>query len=130
MNSRRWFAAMVSILCFTALQADDKQAWREKLDTAIPEGIRLLEAKEYASFLKAFVEPSEFEKLTQTIGLEEFAVKFGEKKAGQLLEVLKHIKGKAPKIDGNDAVYDVKVEGFSKDKIKFKKVEKYWYIIN
>jgi hypothetical protein len=111
---------------------EDKNAWREKVDTAIAGGIKLLEAKDYAGFLKAFVEPEMMEKFSKDGSIDEFAKMFGEKKGPQLLEVLKKIKYMKPTMeqDGKVASFDVEIEGTSKKGIKFRKIEKYWYIIN
>jgi len=113
-------------------RGQDKDAVREKLDTAIVEGIRLLEAKEYATFLKNFADPEQLKKVTESGKIDEFAQKFGEGKAKQLILVLKAIKGAAPKMseDGKTATFDISVEGVNKKTIGFTKVGKYWYISN
>lgn len=113
------------------LRADDKDAPREKLDTAIAEGIRLLEAKEYASFLKSFVPPDVLKQLDGG-SIDEFAKKFSEKKAGQLLAALKSVKNEKPKMDddGKTATFEIKLEDAPRKTVVFKKIEKYWYISN
>ena len=122
----------ILLLCTGWLAADEKRAFQENLDTAIAEGIKMLESQEYSKFLKTFVDPEQFKKFSELGDIEEFAKKFGEKKGKQLLEVLKSIKGKTPKMeeDGKKATFDIKIEGVSKDSIIFAKVEKYWYIKN
>lgn len=116
--------------CMSQAHADDKNEWREKVETAITGGIKLLEAKDYAGFLKAFVEPEMLGKFGD--GIDEFAKMFGEKKGPQLLGVLKKIKDMKPTMeqDGKVASFDVEIDGSSKKGIKFKKIDKYWYIIN
>ena len=132
----RALSAMITLLLsmFLALNthADDKQAWREKLETVIPEGIRMLEAKEYVPFIKAMVEPEQLGKLTENGPVDEFAERFAKRKAADLLKVLKDIKGRTPSMEENGTVasYEVNVEGFSKKAIKFRKIDKYWYIMN
>ncbi|HMO36504.1 MAG TPA: hypothetical protein PKA06_10720, partial [Gemmatales bacterium] len=74
-----------------AALADESNTWQEKLETAITEGIKLLEGKEYVKFLKAFVEPPELEELSKGGSIEEFAEKFAVSKGPQLLSVLKNI---------------------------------------
>lgn len=120
------------LLSVSTLRADDKDAWREKVDTAIAGGIKLLEAKDYAGFLKAFVEPEMMQKFSEGGSIDEFAKMFGEKKGPQLLGVMKKIKDMKPTMekDGTIASFDVEIEGVSKKGIKFKKIDKYWYIIN
>lgn len=126
--------AMLCLITMSIEQSrgEDKDAVREKLDTAIGEGIRLLEAKEYVAFLKNFVEPEAFKKFSEAGNIEDFAQKFGESKAKQLTEVLKSIKTATPKIseDGKKATFDISVEGVSKKNIAFTKIGKYWYINN
>lgn len=128
-----WLAVLLSAVTVfgSTARADDKNSWREKLETVIPGGIRLLESKDYAAFLQAFVEPEMIEKLGGG-SIDEFAKKFGEKKGPQLLTVMKKIKDMKPTMeqDGKVANFEVEVEGSSKKGIKFKKIDKYWYIIN
>lgn len=104
----------------------------EKLSTAIPEGIRLLEAKEYVVFLKSFVAPSDLKMITERSSLEEFAKKFGETKGPRMLEVLKEIKEAKPSLDATEtkATFALKEEIGPKKSITFAKQEKRWYIQN
>ncbi len=64
--------------------------------------------------------------------MEEFAKRFGERKAGRLLEVLKEIKSGTPELDaaGTTATFQLKEAVGGKGTIKFVKVKKYWYIKN
>jgi hypothetical protein len=104
---------------------------RERLDSAISEAIRLLEAKEYVVFLERCVAPNDFERITKLGPLQEFAQRFGENKAPRLLRTLKVITGTTPTLDadGTKAVYQLRpIEGDST--ITFFKVDKYWYIAN
>ena len=105
---------------------------REKLGTAILEAIRLLEAKEYQTFLKSFAEPKDLETFTNGRPLEEFANRFGESKAQRLLGVLKTIVAQTPilEADGTKAVYQWTEPIEGKSSITFVKVDKYWYILN
>jgi fibrillarin-like rRNA methylase len=118
-------------LCTFTIQADDK-AWQEKLETAIPEGIKLLEAKEYVKFLKAFVEPNHLSKLEENGSVEQFAENFGKDKGPQLLKVLQNIKGRSPTLedDGKKATYEVSVDGVDKKSITFRKHGTTWHIAN
>lgn len=111
---------------------DVKPESREALETAIPEGIRLLEAKEYKVFVEIFVPPADLKKIIEGTSLEEFAKKFGERKAPRLLEVFEEIKGTNPSLDdsGTKATFALKEEKDGKKSITFVKVDKYWYIKN
>jgi len=127
---------LISSLVFsfvTPLVAQDvKPESREILETSIPEGIRLLEAKEHKAFVEIFVPPADLKKITEGTSLEEFAKKFGERKAPRLLEILKEIKGTKPSLDdnGTKATFALKEEKNGKKSITFVKIDKYWYIKN
>lgn len=121
------FTALTSTA--TAAPAADPRA---KLDTAIDEGIRLLEDEEYIKFVKMFVPPDELKKITEKRSIEEFAEGFGEKNAPRLKKVLKSIKGSEPTIDddGKMATYELKEAVGSKKTISFVKIDKLWYLKN
>ena len=103
----------------------------EALETAISEGIRLLEAKEYKVFLASFVSPADLKTNTKEMSLEEFAKWFGVRKAPRLLEVLKEINYAKPTLDdtGTRATFALKEEIGGVKSITFVKVEKYWYLM-
>lgn len=105
---------------------------REKLETAIPEAIELLEKKKYAEMLKQFVPPEELKKITKDKKLEDFAAKFGSGHADKLLKALKQLQDVKPEFsdDKKVAEYKLKEAVGAKDTIKFVKIEKYWYIEN
>ncbi len=127
---------LISSLVFSfvtpVVAQDVKAESRETLETLIPEGIRILEAKEYKTFVEIFVPPDELKKITEGTSLEEFAKTFGERKAPRLLEILKEIKGTKPSLDdnGTKATFVLKEEKDGKKAITFVKVDKYWYIQN
>jgi hypothetical protein len=125
-------SSLVISLVTPAVAQDVKPESREALETAIPEGIRLLEAKEYKVFVEIFVPPADLKKIIEGSSLEEFAKKFGERKAPRLLEILKEIKGTKPSLDdnGTEATFSLKEEKDGKKSITFIKVDKYWYIKN
>jgi hypothetical protein len=111
---------------------EPKPDFREDLKTAIPEGIRMLEAKEYVAFLKAFVPPELLKKIVGDGKIEEFAEKFGKGKSATLLKVLSQVKDAEPEYneDKTKALYKLKEVVDGKSKIEFSKQEKYWYIEN
>lgn len=124
--------AMVAAAFSVSLAQDAKPDPQEKLETAIPEAIRLIEAKEYAKFLKSYVAPEDLKKIAAEMPLDEFAKFFGEKKAEPLLKMLKAIKGVKPTLDadGKKATFKVKDPIDGRDSISFQKVDKRWYIQN
>lgn len=123
---------IVLMFASTVFGQEVKAKDRESLETIIPVGIVLLEAKEYELFLKTFVPPDELKKITEKTPLERFAKEFSERKAPRILEVLKEIKGTKPNLTDSDkkAVFTLKEEIASKNSITFLKIEKYWYIQN
>ena len=126
----------ISFLVFSFATAvfsqEVKPELREALETVIPEGIRLLEAKEYKVFVELFVPPAELKKIAERTPLEEFAKQFGERKSPQLLEALNEIKGAKPRLDdsGTKATFALREEMGKKRTITFVKVDKHWYIKN
>jgi hypothetical protein len=123
------------LLVVSGRAADENKADpQEKLETAIPYGIRLLEEKEYAKFLQKFVEPEQFKKITANTPLDEFAKGFAERKAPVLLKVLKAVKDLKPTLDdeGKVATYEIKDKDQTEGRtsITFQKTEKLWYIKN
>jgi hypothetical protein len=117
--------------CLANAPAQDSKADpREKLETAIPEAIRLLEAKDYAKLLKNFVKPEDFKRITEQMPLEDFAKEFGKAKADGLMAALKAIKDVKPKLEEDDkkATFVFKEPIGGKESMIFVKVDKYWYI--
>ncbi len=123
--------AVLATLAFSLAAVPDDV--RQDLGKLVPESIRLLEAKEYATFLQTVVPPTEFQKIIGEKGLDAFAAKFAEKKAGSLLAVLKAIKDVKPKLseDGNTASYPLpEIPEVSKKEIVFTKIDGRWFIKN
>lgn len=133
MNSGRIFlVAFIAMFAWVATSATATADPREKVETAVAEGVRLLEAKDYPTFLKNFVKPDDFKRLTEKMSLEEFATGFGEGKAEPILKVLKSLQDTKPELDatGTKATYAIKEALAGKREITFTKVDKYWYIEN
>ncbi|QDT53476.1 hypothetical protein Pan44_14930 [Caulifigura coniformis] len=134
MMAHRFAVAFASVVVVAACAvAEDKKADpRESVETAVPEAIRLLEAKEYKEFLKAFVPPETFEKITQRKTIDEFSEDFGKSKSGDLLKVLRAIKDQSPTYNDSrtKATYQFELEGISKKSISFGKIGNVWYIEN
>src|SRR5262245_42048385 len=101
---------------------------RERLETAIAEGIKLLEAKDYAKFLTMFVPP---EVLASRGPIEQFAAEFASRKGPMALVALKQIQNAKPTMspDGSVATYELipAPEG-GPGSITWQKTGKYWYI--
>ncbi len=127
----RLAVAVLATLTFSFAAVPDDV--RQDLGKLVPESIRLLEAKEYATFLQTVVPPEDFKKITGEKGIDAFAAKFAEKKAGSLLAVLKAIKDLKPKLseDGNTASYPLpEIPDVPKKEIVFTKIDGRWFIKN
>ena len=134
--------AIRTVSCFLVIAAycghaqlfgqEKKADPRESLETAIPEAIRLLEAKDYRSLLKAFVAPEDLKKFSERGGFEDFVTKFSSRKAPSLLATLNSIKGIKPTLKDEDrtAVFEFKEPIQGKTSITFVKIDKYWYLQN
>ena len=106
---------------------------RQDLGKLVPEAIRLIEAKEFATLLETLVPPDEFKQIIADHPIAEFAAKFGEKKAGVLLAVLKATKDLKAKFseDGNTATFDLPDNPeFPKKTLVFAKIDGRWFIKN
>ena len=106
---------------------------RQNLDKLVPETIRLLEAKEYATVLETLVPPDEFKKIIAEQPIAKFAAKFGENKAASLLAVMKAVRDKKAKVseDGNTATFDLpEIPEVPRKTLVFAKIEGRWHIKN
>lgn len=102
---------------------------REKLDTAIAEGIRLLETKDYVKFLSTFVPPEVLAARGKSI--EEFAAEFSQGRAVEALAALKYIQSSKPAMsaDGTSAFYEISPPPERGPRsMTWSKIGKYWYI--
>ena len=124
--------AIASILIAPAIGQDVKPEEREKLETLIPAGIRLIEAKEFEKLIKVFAPPEALKEITSVMTMQELVENFKEDKAPQLLTIFKEIKEAKPELseDGKTAVYKLKESVGSKETVTFRKIEKYWYLEN
>jgi hypothetical protein len=124
--------ALTSALVPAGSQADP----REQLSTAVAHGIKLLEARDHARFLREFVSPDDAK---QIFGQEpggpdnpRLAEQFGKQKAPQLLEALREAQRASPQYENNGqlAAFPLKTPIGSRRALAFVKVGKYWYIKN
>jgi hypothetical protein len=123
-------ALLATFTCGFAAVPDDI---RGNLDKLVPEAIRLLEAKEFATLLETLVPPDIFKQLTAEHPIAEFAAQFGKDKSASLLAVLKAVKDKKPKFseDGNTATFVLPENPeFPKKELVFAKIEGRWFIKN
>lgn len=127
------FVAILLVASSSIVGADPDP--REKISTAIDEGIRLLEAKEHLEFVKKFAHPDDIKELLDNEGLslEELAEKFGEKGAAELLAVLKYVKANGPPSYNEQktkATFSIDKAEFRQKTLQFEKKGSYWYVRN
>jgi hypothetical protein len=104
---------------------------RENLDSAIAEAIRLLEAREHATFLRTFIEPEML--ASRRDSFEAFAASFAGERADRLLAMLKHVRTLKPAMSaaGTIATYQPDPNaGVGARSLRWEKTGRYWYIAN
>ena len=134
MNRSLLVASTLILMAGFQLSAQESKADpREELKTAIPHAIKLLEQKEYKTFMEQFVPPKIIETMKGSGMFEQIAQRFGQgEKSKQLLSVLKEVKDIQPEYnaDKTEATYKLKEARGNKEKIVFKTEGKLWYINN
>jgi hypothetical protein len=121
-------------LCLAGIlpaRAGGVQDPRLTLDTAIPEAIRLLEARQHAAFLRRFVPPDTLKELSAAESFDGFVQAFGDDgKATAMLAALKRIKGTRPVLDGDGRratfTFQPAIEG--RTSLTFVRLGEVWYI--
>ncbi|MEO6785092.1 MAG: hypothetical protein ABI318_03075 [Chthoniobacteraceae bacterium] len=124
-------SAVALVATFTLGFAAVPDEVHQNLGKLVPEIVRLLEAKDFASVLETLVPPDEFKKITAEKPIAEFAKMFGEHNAAALLGALKAIKDVKPKIsdDGNKAIFDLPENpAFPKKTMEFLRIGGRWYL--
>jgi hypothetical protein len=130
--TRLSFAALAVGFAAAVTAADPRPDPREKLETAIPEAIRLLEAREYRTFIEQFAVPDELKQVLGQGTIEELTRSFAKENAQLALRVMKQIVGARPTLeaDGTRATFELKEAVEGKKSITFVKIGKYWYLRN
>jgi ActR/RegA family two-component response regulator len=123
-------AAPASVAPQAAAQPDP----REKPETAIAEWIRLLEAKDYKSFVQEFTPPEALALLLSMskMTIEDLAKDIGEKSSADVLQALKAAKDVKPEMsaDGQKATFKLKEPVDGHDSFSLVRIEKFWYMAN
>ncbi len=126
--------AVALFAMFTCCLAGVPDEIRQNLDKLVPETIRLLEAKEYATVLETLVPPDEFKKFIGEVPLAEATEQFGKNAAAKLLELMKVVKDLKPTLseDGIVATFDIpqKTPETHKKPMVFTKIDGKWFLNN
>jgi hypothetical protein len=131
-NRRLILALCLSLLTSGWSMAADQADPQEKLETAIPEMIRLLEAKEHKQLIERFADPMKIAEISKRVGLEKIVEQFAAEKASVLLNVLKEVQKIKPTMnaDGTEANYTFEKPIDGKRDFTMMQVDKRWYIKN
>ncbi|HJZ93970.1 MAG TPA: hypothetical protein VKE40_24055 [Gemmataceae bacterium] len=114
-----------------AVLADDKKDPRRTPEGALAEARRLLEAKEYEQFLRAFLPPDEAAvELATPEKAKTFLKKWVAEMAEEVLLDLQAVKEVRPVVeaDGTRARFEGKGKGGEKVTVRFKKAGDFWYL--
>lgn len=101
----------------------------ENLDTALAHGLKLLEAKEYKTFIQTFATPDDLK--AKGPAVDEIAKNFAGKQSEVLTTIFKGIQGAKPKLsaDGNEASFALPKDSV-KESIEFTRIGKAWHLKN
>lgn len=131
-----------ALLVLPAVAADKAETDpRDELKTAIPHAIKLLESKQYETFLKSYLSPEDRRRILAQTSLKRFAKIFAEEKADRLLKLLRAIGDQTPTLTENGTVAEYTVKEMPKEgeanetvkgknSIRFKKIDEHWTIVN
>lgn len=132
----------IALFCSTALIAQEKLQQkttektadpREKIETAVPHAIKLLEEKRHEELLKKYMPPKTLEQAIDDLGsMQELLKAFEGDNANELLQSLRLIKDKKPKLkaDGKTAVFELDERVSAHETLTFEKIDNYWRIKN
>lgn len=125
------FMIFVSIMACKTIQKSQQQA-RTKIETAIPDMIKMIESEEYTELFNTYVNPKDLKQMTQKQPLNDLIKNFVENgKSEKLLNILKHAQTVKPIYNETktSAVYKKETISTKKDLILIKQ-NGFWYIIN
>jgi hypothetical protein len=126
---------LILVLCVSlsglVSQTAPKPSPREKVETAIAEGTRLLESKDYTTFLLQFVPPDQVKKLGGSPEALDAWVEHFAAQAPAVLAALKDASTQSPTYDDTYtiATFPLKAESGPKT-LRMVKIGRYWYVGN
>jgi len=120
------------LLLLPAVALADEPDPRASLDTAIADGIKLLTAKDFETFVNRYAAPDELREMKAADEFEAVVQRFAGDKSELLLIVLKEIKGKEPKLTRKNhlATFPIEHKKSPRETIEFEKIEGLWYLAN
>lgn len=122
--------ALCLSMFFNPLQVASRPSPRENVGTAILEAIRLLESKDYKTFLMEFIPPDVVKARTASpAALNEWVEGFAAHSVGFLLPRLKEASKLTPTYDGQKTTATFQLKDYDGTKwFKMVKIDRYWYV--
>jgi hypothetical protein len=120
------------LLLLPAVAFADESDPRASLESAIADGIKLLAAKDFETFITRYAAPDELREMKAADEFEEVVQRFAGGKSELLLIVLKEIKDKEPKLTRKErlATFPIEYKKSPRETIEFEKIEGLWYLAN
>lgn len=102
---------------------------RREPATAIVEAIRLLERKDYVTYFKTFVRPSEAEELLAKKNIEVLVAEFAEKRAADILTALREAARMTLTLnaEGTRATYRLEKPIGRESRVSLEKIGDFWF---
>lgn len=122
--------APCALLCALVLPAlGQKIDPRREPATTVAEAIRVLERKDYATFLQKFARPEELKELLAKKTIEEVSAEFAKEKAADVLLALKAAATMTPALsrEGTRADYRFEKPIGGESRITLEKIGEHWY---
>ncbi len=85
---------------------DESDPAHGDLAATIELAIAMLEHKEHRAFLERFIAPEDRRKLLEDGGIDALLPSFAADKADALLEILRDLRGRSPRREGQRAIFD------------------------
>ncbi len=123
------------VLCLSMSVASPQTASmpdpREKVETAIGAAMRLLESKDYRTFLLQFVPPDQVKARGGSPEAMDVWVEYFSAQADSILAALKYARTQTPTYDDTKAIATFPLKGDAgPSSLKMVKIGQYWYIGN
>lgn len=121
--------ALCLLMFVASPQTGSKPSPRENAETAVGEAIRVLESKDYKTFLLQFVPPDQVKARGESAEALAAWVDLFSRRAGSLLEAFKYARSQTPAYDQAKTTATFPLKGDVGPKtLKMVKIGQYWYL--